>query len=102
MGALSPVERLPGASIRGRWGRLLSDADAAEYLGISRTTLRDLDVVAKRLGKRRLYDIRDLDRFVDRMNAAAEGAPVLEAADPAAAADEEARFFERRRRRGKN
>jgi hypothetical protein len=97
-----PVERLPGVSIRGRWGRLLSEDDAAEYLGISRTTLRDQDIVAKRLGRRVLYDIRDLDRFVDRM-ATASGAPEpMEGPDPAAAADEEARFFERRRKRGKN
>ncbi len=97
-----PVENLPGVSIRGRWGRLLSDADAAEYLGISRTTLRELDLAHKRLGRRVLYDIRDLDRFVDRMAAADEIGPAPVAVDPAAAADEEARFFERRRKRGKN
>ena len=97
MGAQTKID-LPGAAVRGRWGRLLSADDAAEYLGISVTTLRELDIASKGIGRRKLYDIRDLDRFVDRM--ANEDAP--KPAGGAAAEDiaaEEAAFFERRKRK---
>jgi len=81
---------------RVRWGRLLSEADAAEYLGIGASYLRTLALKSRRLGRRVLYDIKDLDRWVDRM----EDAPVEN--DPAsAAAAEEAAFFQRRQARGR-
>ncbi|RSV15642.1 DNA-binding protein [Sphingomonas sp. ABOLF] len=82
---------------RTRWGRLLSEEDAAEYLGIGTTMLRGLNLKVRRLGRRILYDIRDLDLWVDRM----DEQPVADADLARAAADEEARFFERRRARAR-
>ena len=79
-----------------RWGRLLSIDDAAAYLSISPNTIKGLDIAQRSIGRRKLYDIHDLDRFVDRMT----DKPVLDSApDPAAAADEERRFFEKREKR---
>ena len=60
-----------------RWPRLLCVEDAAEYLNISPKTIRNglvksapvpFPIKPKRFGKRVLFDIRDLDRFVDEMN----------------------------------
>lgn len=98
MGALTSI-----AGVRVRWGRLLSEEDAAEYLGISRTTLRDLGIEAKPIGRRRLYDIRALDRFADQLGAA-EARAVLGGGASAedVAAEEQAFFAQRAKRRGKN
>ncbi|UAK23633.1 helix-turn-helix domain-containing protein [Sphingomonas nostoxanthinifaciens] len=99
MGALAKLDHSP----RVRWGRLLSADDAAEYLGISRTTLATLTIPSKGIGRRVLYDIRDLDRFVDRMGEQAEAAVPAEPTDAAAIAAEEQAFFERRKKRsGRN
>jgi hypothetical protein len=79
-----------------RWGRLLSVEDAAAYLSISPNTIRGLDISTRAIGRRVLYDIHDLDRFVDRMT----DKPVVDdVPDLAAAADEERRFFEKRAKR---
>ncbi len=43
--------------------RLLGEAEAARYLGVSPTTLRGLGIRRRRLGARRLYDRTDLDAF---------------------------------------
>ncbi len=94
MGAVTTI-----AGARVRWGRLLSEEDAAEYLGISRTTLRDLGIEAKPIGRRRLYDIRSLDRFADNLGGTA--APTGEGPKPEDVAAEEQRFFESRRKRGR-
>lgn len=51
-----------------RWPRLLSEPAAAEYLSLSTTTLRTLDLKVRRIGRRVLYDIKDLDLYVDRMD----------------------------------
>ena len=81
---------------RAAWGRLLSIDDAAAYLSISPNTVRNLDIAPRSIGRRKLYDINDLDRFVDRMS----DRPVLDdKPDPAAAADEERRFFAQREKR---
>jgi excisionase family DNA binding protein len=57
-----------------RWPRLLCVEDAAEYLNISPKTIRNglaknapspFPVMPKRFGKRVLFDIQDLDRYVD-------------------------------------
>jgi len=57
-----------------RWPRLLCVEDAAEYLNISPKTIRNgltknapspFPVQPKRFGKRVLFDIRDLDNYVD-------------------------------------
>ena len=42
---------------------LMGKGDAAFYLGVSASTLRTLNIPRKALGKRRLYDRRDLDAF---------------------------------------
>lgn len=47
--------------------RLLKAADAAVYLGISPTKLRDLDLPRRVMGGNRLYDIRDLDAYADSL-----------------------------------
>ena len=44
---------------------LLSETDAARYLGVSTGTLRKLDLPRKVLGARRLYHRHDLDAFAD-------------------------------------
>lgn len=76
-----------------RWPRLLSEPAAAEYLSLSTTTLRTLGLKVRRIGRRVLYDIKDLDLYVDRMD---DQPPT---ADVRAVADEEARFFANRARR---
>ncbi len=84
-------------SAKFRWGRLLSEADAAEYLGIGTTSLRGLALKSRNIGRRVLYDIRDLDSWVDRM----EDAPVVPEQLAGAQAAEEAAFFQRRQARGR-
>ena len=61
MGArpIARIEPLPRA--------LLSEEDAALYLGIGRTTLRGLGIPRRKLGARRLFDVRDLDAFRDNL-----------------------------------
>jgi len=55
--------------------RLLPASAAAQYLGISETSLRGLGLPRRVLGKRRLYDRYDLEAFVNSMSydAANEG-----------------------------
>ncbi len=70
-------------------GRLMSAADAARYLGISRATLDTLSLEGKlpgrlKLGARVLFDRAALDRFIDERVGAA-----------ASLADGEARWLER-------
>ncbi len=84
--------------VRTRWPRLLAEPDAAEYLSIGATTLRTLGIKARRVGSRVLYDIRDLDRWADRM----EDQPVADADHLKESISEEERFFERRQARGRN
>lgn len=59
--------------------RLLPIEEAARYLGISAKTIRNrlgprapfpFPVKPKRIGKRVLFDVRDLDRYVDTLPAA--------------------------------
>ena len=44
---------------------LLSEPDAALWLGISASTLRGLGIPRRVLGRRRLYDVRDLIAYRD-------------------------------------
>ena len=44
---------------------LMGEGDAAFYIGVSPSTLRGLSIPRKALGRRRLYDRRDLDAFRD-------------------------------------
>jgi len=50
--------------------RLLSQKEAAAYLGISYWTVRDLcfrgDILFVRIGKRILIDLKDLDAYIER------------------------------------
>ena len=44
---------------------LMGEGDAAFYIGVSPSTLRGLSIPRRVLGRRRLYDRRDLDAFRD-------------------------------------
>lgn len=79
---------------RARWPRLLNERDAAEYLSIGTTSLREKGPEPRRLGKRRLYDIRDLDRWADRL----DDQPLDNHDAQAEAANVEQRFLEKRSR----
>ena len=46
---------------------LMSEQDAAQYLGISKTNLRSLNIQRKMLRSRRLYLVHDLNEFVDSL-----------------------------------
>jgi len=46
---------------------LMSEGNAAFYIGVSAGTLRKLHIPRKVLGSRRLYDRRDLDAFRDSL-----------------------------------
>ncbi|WOF43807.1 hypothetical protein KNJ79_02250 [Sphingopyxis indica] len=50
------------------WPRLMNRPLAAAYLGIGETKLTIEGPAPKRLGKRVLYDIRDLDRWADALD----------------------------------
>jgi hypothetical protein len=67
---------IPVVKEAARWPRLLSIELAAEYLSISPKTIRNglgprapqpLPVKAKRFGKRVLFDIKDLERYAERL-----------------------------------
>lgn len=57
----------PLAGLSARWPRLMGEADAAAYLSIGTTTLREKGPKPKKLGQRSLWDRRDLDRFADAL-----------------------------------
>ncbi len=44
---------------------LMPARDAAAYLGVSETTLRNLPIPRRVLGAKRLFDRRDLDAFIN-------------------------------------
>ncbi len=48
--------------------RLMKADAAAFYLGISASKLRTLDIPTRKLGRNRLYDVRDLDAFADSLD----------------------------------
>lgn len=50
------------------WPRLMCAELAALYLGIGTTTLSQDGPAPKRKGKRKLYDIQDLDRWADALD----------------------------------
>lgn len=47
--------------------RLLSEPEAAVYLGVSRSTLRVLPIPRRMLNARRLYDRIDLDAYASEL-----------------------------------
>lgn len=75
------------------WPRLMDVELAAAYLGIGASTLRASGPEAKRLGRRALYDRRDLDRWADALG----GQPLDHAARADEGADIERRVQERLR-----
>lgn len=46
---------------------LLTESGAATYLGISPSKLRELALPRRKLGRKRLYDRRDLETYVDSL-----------------------------------
>jgi hypothetical protein len=75
------------------WPRLMSEPLAAAYVSLSVTTLRSQGPSPARLGRRRLYDRRDLDRWADRLG----GQPLTVAEQRQEASEVERRFLEKRR-----
>jgi hypothetical protein len=67
---------------------------AAAYVSLSATTLREKGPAPARLGKRRLYDRRDLDRWADRL----AGQPLTAQEMQQEASEIERQFLERRKR----
>lgn len=47
---------------------LMSESDAAFYVGISPSALRSTDIRRRVFGRRRLYDRRDLDAWRDGLS----------------------------------
>ena len=82
----------PIRPVRARWPRLLKEPEACEYLSIGKSTLRDHGPQPKHLGRSVLYDIRDLDRWADRL----EDQPLEENDRVKEAAHVEDEFFRRR------
>lgn len=76
-----------------RWPRLMSVMEAAEYLSLSATTVASLGIRVRRIGRRVLYDQKDLDRWADQN----DDQPMTHGDAALAADDEERRFFERRK-----
>lgn len=73
------------------WPRLMDERQAVEYLSIGKTMLRAHGPRPKRLGRRCLYDRRDLDRWADSLGEQ----PLDEQAQADEAAEVERRFLER-------
>lgn len=46
---------------------LLTESGAATYLGISNSKLRELKLPRRELGRKRLYDRRDLENYIDSL-----------------------------------
>lgn len=78
------------------WPRLMSEDQAAAYLSIGTTNLRENGPKPKRHGRRVLYDRRDLDRWADRLG----DQPLEEGPANDEAAEVERRFLEQRKKRG--
>ena len=76
------------------WPRLMAAPLAAAYVGLSENTLRTVGPKPREVGKRRLYDRIDLDRWADRLG----GQPLTAVEMKAESSDVERRFLERRKR----
>ncbi|MCB1340796.1 MAG: helix-turn-helix domain-containing protein [Pseudooceanicola sp.] len=55
--------------------RLMPAPEAARYLGVSESTLRNLDLPRKKLGAKRVYDKGDLDAYADSLPYESEPQP---------------------------
>jgi hypothetical protein len=73
------------------WPRLMPLSLACAYFGVCPNTFRRLDIEPRRIGRRVLWDRRDLDRYVDQMT----GEPLDPRDDALAAKDVERRFLAR-------
>jgi hypothetical protein len=73
------------------WPRLLSVEGAARYMSISPNTFRALGIQSRQIGRRVLYDIKDINRYVDMMS----DAPTPPEEVSAAGAEQERRFLEK-------
>lgn len=88
-----PVERLS----RPDWPRLMRESDAAAYLSIGTTLLRDL-LPPKKIRGRSVWDRRDLDRLADGL----DGQPLDESGLAAQSKAVERAWLEQRaKRRGR-
>ena len=47
--------------------RLMPSPQAAHYLGVSESTLRTLEIIRRKLGRKRVYDKADLDAYADSL-----------------------------------
>jgi hypothetical protein len=94
--AASPVSLPPRAARRPNWPRLMNERDAADYLSIGTTLLRDL-LPPRKIRGRAVWDIRDLDRFADALS----GQPLDQGASESHAQGVEQRWLDgRKQRRG--
>ena len=48
--------------------RLMQAREAARYLGMSETKFRSVGLESKKSGGNRLWDVRDLDDYADRLD----------------------------------
>lgn len=78
------------------WPRLMGEDMAARYVSLSATTLRKEGPCPRRIGRRKLYDRMDLDRWADRLG----GQPLTVQEQRQEASEIERRFLERRQVRG--
>lgn len=78
------------------WPRLMAAPLAAAYIGLSENTLRAVGPKPREVGKRRLYDRIDLDRWADRLG----GQPLTAHEAKQESSEVERRFLEKRRARG--
>jgi hypothetical protein len=78
------------------WPRLMGDRDAAAYLSIGATTLRERGPAPRKVGSRTLWDRRDLDRWADAL----DGQPLTESEALAESLSVEERFLRNRANRG--
>ena len=74
------------------WPRLMCAPLAAAYLSISPTSLRTHGPKPKHLGKRRLFDKIDLDRWADSLSPDGTG----RSAPPLTSKEVERRFLDKR------
>ena len=78
------------------WPRLMGAELAAAYVGLSPNTLRKEGPEPRAIGRRRLYDRIDLDRWADRLG----GQPLTVHEMKQEASEVERRFLEKRHARG--
>ena len=79
------------------WPRLMPEADAAAYLGVGETMLREHGPTPKKWRGRTLWDRKDLDRFADAL----DGQPLDDHEAGSHARDVEARWRDQRKKQGK-